>query len=521
MRTGRPTARAPRAMVAAAHPLATVAGLEILRAGGNAIDAGLAVNAVLDVTQPHCCGFGGDGFILFWEAASGRLHAYNASGRAAALATPERLRELGHERMPLSGPLAANVPGIADGWWQLHQRFGALPWRECWQPAVGYARDGYPVSQQVASAIAASADLFRRWAASADTFLPGGRPPAPGQRFRQPNLARSFELLAEHGAEVYYRGELGAAIADAVEAAGGLLRRDDFAAHHGDWTEPVGLRYRGLDVFVHGPNSQGWTLPYMLGLVADREIPPPAGIDAIHLGVEAKRLAFADRDAYNTDPAAMTLDVRRLLDERYLAGRRSLLGPRAAEVDPHPGTPDGDTTYFCLVDQHGNALSVIQSLYHGFGCKFVAGDTGIVLQNRGAYFSLDPGHPNLIAPRKRTAHTLVAAMVLRDGRPAIVPGSMGGDGQPQILYQILTAMIDHGLEPQEAIELPRWVHGGTVQLEPRTGEGVIAGLEALGHQVTRLDDWAGVCGHAQVIRIDEHGLHGGADPRGDGLAAGF
>lgn len=526
MTTGRPTARAPHAMVASAHPLATATGLEVLRAGGTAVDAGLAVNAVLDVTQVPCCGFGGDGFFLYYEAATGTVHAYNASGRCAALATPERLREMGHETMPQRGPLAVNVPGAADGWQALHSRFGRLSWRELWQPAIGYARDGFPCSNLLSGWIAGARELLERWPSSAAAMLPDGRPPQPGERLRQPLLADSFTQLAEQGAECLYGGELGRAIADAIEAAGGLLRREDFAAHQGDWTRPVGLRFRGLEVLVHGPNSQGWALPYMLGLVADRPTPPPATLAAVHLGVEAKRLAFADRDAYNTDPAAMRVRVERLLEEGYLAGRRALLGDRAAPAEPDAGRPDGDTTYFCVVDAEGNALSVIQSLYMGFGSGFFAGETGIVLQNRGAYFSLDPSHPNVIAPRKRTAHTLMATLILRDGKPVMVPGTMGGDGQPQIQYQLLTAMIDHGYEPQAAIELPRWVHGQVgaspaVQLESRFDDAVFEGLEALGHRVVRIDPWSGTCGHAQVIMRDEHGCHGGADPRGDGLAAGF
>ncbi|MCC7495261.1 MAG: gamma-glutamyltransferase [Fimbriimonadaceae bacterium] len=528
MLTGRPVVRAPRAMIAAAHPLAVQAGLALLRDGGTAVDAGLAVNLALNVTQVPCCGVGGDAFILYWDAASGTLHAYNASGRSPADASIAALRERGHQTMPLYGPLSVNVPGMLDGWEALHQRFGRLPWRELFAPAIGYARDGHPVSDNLAGWIRGAQERLRQWPASTHAVLPDNHAPRAGQRLRQPDLAATLELLAAEGRRALYEGDLGAEIARAVAAAGGLLTRDDLAAHRGEWSAPVGTTYRGYEVLVHGPNSQGWTLPLMLSLIADHDFGrlPPAGVAAVHLGIEAKRLAFADRDAYNTDPTALPLDVRRLLDPTYVARRRQLLSAEHAMPDPSPGRPDGDTTYFAVVDPAGNALSVIQSLYHGFGSGFVAGSSGLFLQNRGGYFSLDEQHVNALAPRKRTAHTLVSAMVLRDGRPVIVPGTMGGDGQPQILFQILTALIDHRLNPQQAIELPRWVHGHTdrgpcVQLEDRLGDAVIDGLRRLGHPVERLGERSGTCGHAQVITLDQHGLAAGADPRGDGQAAGF
>jgi gamma-glutamyltranspeptidase/glutathione hydrolase len=267
-------------------------------------------------------------------------------------------------------------------------------------------------------------------------------------------------------------------------------------------------------------------MPYMLGLVEGHDVASLDTVDRVHLGCEAKRLAFADRDAVNTDPEQLPVDVRTLLQPGYLARRREAIVMDRAMPDPAPGALAGDTTYFCVVDAERNCLSVIQSLYHGFGSCFVAGSTGLFLQNRGAYFSLDPSHVNVLQPRKRTAHTLMSAMVLRDGRPVIVPGTMGGDGQPQIQFQLLTAMIDRGLNPQQAIELPRWVHGPgtggpTLFLENRFEPEVVEALQARGHRVGMLTDWSGTCGHAQVIAIDEHGLAGGADPRGDGQAGGY
>lgn len=528
MVTYRPAVRAPKAMIASAHPLATAAGLAMLRAGGGAVDAGLAVNAVLNVTQIPCCGFGGDAFFLYFEAATGELHAYNASGRAPGLATIAAMRERGHETMPATGPLSVTVPGALDGWARLHERFGQLPWAEAWAPAIGYARDGFPVSDKLAEWIRGAQERLWHYPSSSATLLPGGDPPAAGRCLRQPNLADTFAALAAAGAEAFYRGEVGRAVARAVGEAGGLLNSADLAAHQGAWTRPVGATYRGLDIRVHGPNSQGWTLPAMLKLVEHLDLThlPVGGPELVHLGVEAKRVAFADRDAYNTDPAQLPVDVERLLAPDYLARRRALLNLDHASPDPAPGNPDGDTTYFAVVDPAGNALSVIQSLYHGFGSGFVAGETGLLLQNRGAYFSLDPAHVNALAPGKRTAHTLCAAMVLRDGRPAIVPGTMGGDGQPQILFQLLTAMIDQGFNPQQAIELPRWVHGDRehhdiLRLEGRFDESTFEQLRERGHHLERVADWASVCGHAQVITITDDGLAGGADPRGDGQAAGF
>ncbi len=515
-------------MVASAHPLASEAGLAVLRAGGHAIDAGLATNAVLNVTQVPCCGFGGDAFFLYYEAASGTVHAYNASGRAPGGATIEALRARGHDEMPGRGPLAVTVPGAVDGWARLHERFGRLPWAELLAPAIGYARDGCPVSDKLAGWIRGAQAVLRQWPWSAAAMLPGGHAPQAGARLCQPDLAATFEQLAAGGAEAFYRGAIAVEIDRAMREAGGLLTAADLGGHHGDWTRPVGLEYRGYQVLVHGPNSQGWVLPYMLGLVADRDLHhlKPAGTEMVHLGVEAKRLAFADRDAYNTDPAAMSMAAERLLREPYLAERRRAIRDDRAMPDPSPGSPAGDTTYFCVVDSERNALSVIQSLYHGFGSGFVAGRTGLFLQNRGSYFSLDPAHVNALAPGKRTAHTLVSAMVLRDGRPAIVPGSMGGDGQPQILYQLLTRMIDLGCNPQQAIELPRWVHGErdgevALHLESRFDPAVAEALRQIGHRIELLSDWADLCGHAQVIAIDDQGLSGGADPRGDGQVAGY
>lgn len=515
-------------MVASAHPLASEAGLAVLRAGGNAIDAGLATNAVLNVTQVPCCGFGGDAFFLYYEAATGTVHAYNASGRAPAAATIDTLRERGHDTMPGRGPLAVTVPGAVDGWSRLHERFGTRPWTELLAPAIGYARDGFPVSDKLAGWIRGAQGVLRHWPSSAAAMLPHGHPPQPGQRLRQPDLAGTFETLAQQGAQAFYHGAIADEIDHAMREAGGLLTAADLAAHHGDWTTPVGLDYRGYRVLVHGPNSQGWVLPYMLGLVSGRDLHhlKPAGAEMVHLGVEAKRLAFADRDAYNTDPEAMPLAVERLLSADYLAARSQAIEDGQAMPDPLPGTPEGDTTYFCVVDAQRNALSVIQSLFHGFGSGFVAGSTGLFLQNRGSYFSLEPGHVNALAPGKRTAHTLVSAMVLQDGRPAIVPGSMGGDGQPQILYQLLIRMLDLGCNPQQAIEQPRWVHGQhdgepALHLESRFDPAVAEELRRIGHRIELLSDWADLCGHAQIIAIDEHGLCGGADPRGDGQVAGY
>lgn len=527
MWTYRPAVRAVHGMVAAAHPLASEAGVAMLRAGGNAIDAGLAVNAVLNVTQPPCCGFGGDAFFLYYEAATGRVQALNASGRAPAAATIAALRERGHDEMPARGPLTVTVPGAVDGWGRLHGRFGRLPWAELFAPAIGYARDGFPVSDKLSGWIRGNHEVLRHWQASLAAMLPGGHPPRPGQRLAQPDLAATLETLAEGGPEAFYRGPIANEIDTAMRRVDGLLRASDLMAHESDWGEPLRLPYRGHEVLVHGPNSQGWALLVMLGLIADRNLShhSTTGADLVHLGVEAKRLAYAERDAHNADPARVG-DITQFLQEPWLANRRRAIADDRAMPDPGPTPLAGDTTYFAVVDAEGNALSVIQSLYRNFGSGFVAGRTGLFLQNRGSYFSLDPDHINALAPGRRTAHTLIAAMVLKEGRPVIVPGSMGGDGQPQILYQLITRLLDHGLNPQEAIELPRWVHGQSdgetaLHLEARFDPEVAEALRARGHRLEQLGDWSELCGHAQVICRDDHGLTGGADPRGDGQVAGY
>ncbi len=543
---------APHGMVACAHYLATQAGVHILAQGGNAIDAAIAANAVMTVVYPTTCSAGGDIFLLIWDTNTARLYALNGSGRAPQGMTPAYFAAHGMKEIPLRGPLSINVPGAVDGWFEALERFGSLPAEQIFAPAIALAEEGMPVTANLSQWLENTAPLLSQWEASAATYLPHKRAPRPGERLRQPNLARTYRTLVREGRDALYHGPLGRAIAEYVQRCGGVLSMEDLEQHHSDWVEPLMTTYRGHEIYEFPPNSQGMVALEMLNILEGYDLHALGYQSAayLHLLLETKKLAFADRDRYLSDPAFVDIPLERLLSKSYAEEQRAridstrVLPPFAGEAQK-----DGDTMYLCTADSQGNVVSLIQSLYMGIGSGLVGGDTGIALHNRGSYFSLDPRHVNYLQPGKRTMHTLMPGMVLRDGRPRMALGTMGGDAQPQIHVQLLTAMLDFGLNPQQAISAPRWnsgrahleeraehlpgqsgvddyLHPGlveVVQIENRFPTQITEELTRLGHHIHTLGSWESTMGHAQTIVLDpENQLFiGAADPRCDGLAMGY
>ncbi|HUF90897.1 MAG TPA: gamma-glutamyltransferase family protein [Candidatus Limnocylindria bacterium] len=505
-----------------------------MAAGGNAVDAAIAAAAAIAVVYPHMNGVGGDNFWLIYDAGRGRLRALNGAGRSAAAATLERYR--GHPFIPTRGGEAAlTVPGAVSGWWLAHEYSrdvmgSPVAWRTLLADAVTHARDGFPASAcQRRMTTGAAAALFEAGAPDSvrRTLWPLFHPERLGDgRFTQTALAATLTAVMDDGAEAFYHGPLARRIADGAAAAGSPLTAGDLASHRADWVEPLRVPYRDGEAASFPPPTQGFAALAILGLLEGFEVAGLDTADLVHLTVEATKLAFQDRDRWLTDPTVADVPVARLLDAARLAERRRLMSRRTAL--PSEGPPgDGDTIAIVTADGAGNAVSLIQSLYHEFGAGVVAGDTGVLLQNRGAFFSLDPAHPNHLAPRKRTATTLIPSMYLAGGRPRFVYGTMGGEGQPQTQAALVTRMVDLGLGPQAAVEAPRWLFGRTwgepsrsLRLESRFDAQVAASLRTRGHDVQMLDAWSDLVGHAQAIAVDPDGLRAGSDPRADGAALG-
>ena len=521
----RSTVMAPRAMVATSHPLAVQAGIDAMREGGNAVDAAVAAVAVLGVVEPISTGIGGDLFALVHEAESGKLHALNASGRsplAASRAAYCRQRE--HtDAMPEDGILSVTVPGAVSGWEALVDRFGRQSLEELLEPAIGYATDGFPVSEIVARRWVDHEAKLAQHDRTAETFLPEGRAPRAGERFRNPRLARSLQQIAQKGASSFYQGAVAEAIVAESDRLDGLLARDDFTAHEPTWTDPIATDYRDVRVYEHPPNTQGLIALLALNIAErfDLSDMPWDSPERFHALVESTKLAFAHgRDAV-ADPDHAELPIAEILDKAYAAELHRQISDRAIE-DAGPGAPEGGTVYVSAVDPQGNVASVIESIFHPFGSGVTAGETGILLQNRGALFSLDPEHPNALEPRKRSYHTILPAMAFKNDRPWLSFGMVGGFMQPQGHLQMLSNMVDYGMSPQAAIEAPRFRFFDTnrVALESDIPEATREALASRGHALIEGD---GNFGGAQAILIDPAtgDLHGGSDPRKDGCAQGF
>ncbi|HEV8489995.1 MAG TPA: gamma-glutamyltransferase [Candidatus Limnocylindrales bacterium] len=543
-----PLARGRRGAVVAPHHLATAAGLEILAAGGSAVDAAIATNAVLGVVMPSGCGIGGDGFWLIWDAVSRRQQALNGSGRAAAAADPGRLRGQGLRSIPLRGGLSISVPGAVRSWGDAHARFGRLSRAAVLGPAIELAEGGFPAYDGIIDAIEHTATIVAAEigpdAGFHRVYRPGGRAWHPGEPIRLPALAATLRRLADDGFDAFYGGDLAQRQARALAAAGSSITAADLEAHTSTWTEPISTTYRGVRVTSHPPNSSGPVALELLNILERFEPPAPAifahghGADArwIHLGIEASKLAMADRDAHLTDPEFHEIPIDRLLDKAYAAERAGLVDPaRASRPRTATAPRGGGTIYLAVVDAAGNAVSLIESNYMGFGSGVVDPDTGVHYQNRGSYFSLEPDHPNVLAPRKRTLHTLMPGMLFRDnGAPWVVAGSMGGDAQPQIHAQVVSALVDGGVDVRTAVSAPRWFVEPSehfappieVRAEPRFAPGVLEELDTMGHPVTRAEPFDSWLGHCHAIELVDGGpgatdgsLAAATDPRSEGLPA--
>jgi gamma-glutamyltranspeptidase/glutathione hydrolase len=546
--TGKPFATrsevlACNGMVASSQPLATQAGLEILRAGGSAVDAAIAVNACLGLMEPTGCGLGGDLFAIHWDAATARLHGLNASGRSAQGATLEDLRARleadGLGAIPLLGPLSVSVPGCVAGWFALHERFGRLPMERVLAPAVAYAETGFPVSELIAHYWRGSIANRAPFPGFLDTFtVDGQRAPRIGEIWRNPALATTYRRIAAGGADAFYRGDLAKRMADCLESAGSFLRFEDFAACRADWVTPVCIRYRGHDIWELPPNGQGLAALEMLNILEGYDL---AGMgfgsaDHIHCLVEAKKQAFADRASCYADLDFFQTPIAELLSAGHAERQRARISlQRAArEVPPDPAIlRRGDTVYLCTADADGNMISFIQSNFHGMGSGVCPPGLGFGFQNRGTSFALDPDHANAYAPGKRPFHTIIPAFITREDRPLCAFGVMGGDTQPQAHAQIVCNLLDFGMRLQEAGDAPRILHsgdseptgawmrdGGTVALESGFSWETIRELIRRGHRVQY--DLGGFGGYQAIWRDPATRVYAGAsESRKDGQAAGF
>ena len=508
------------ACVATPHYLASHAGAAVLRDGGNAMDAAITANLVLGVVAPYSCGIGGDCFAVVWD---GSLHGYNGSGRAPAAATPDAVAtrlgvtSSGPAAMPGTGPLAITVPGAVDAWFALLERFGTRSFAELAEPAIAYASGGFPLTAAGATRIQAGRPGSSDWGDWQDIYGRAG----PGVRLSQPGLARTLQTVAAGGPDAFYRGVIAEAVAAHLQDLGGLLDATDLAVHEGDWVEPLEGRYRDLTVAELPPNSQGSAALLALHLLDQAGPLPAEGPERHHVLIEAVIMALAERDAHLTDPARMRVAPGTLADAAHA---KAIAATGSAPVGGAARGSGGDTAYLCAVDGVGTCVSLIQSNYGGFGSGVTVPGWGINLHNRGAYFSLDPAHVNVIAPGKRTLHTLMPALARRNGQPWLVFGTMGADGQLQTQVQLLARLVDDGADPAATLAAPRWVVDPgdfSVQIENRFPPDVVDGLRAHGHRVHVVGPFEDVLGHANLIRLDGAGLTAASDPRSEGLAAGF
>lgn len=532
--------RAPRGMVASPHVLASGSGVAALRAGGTALDAAVAAAATMAVVYPHMNGIGGDSFWLIYDASTSRLTALCAAGRSARAASIEWYAARGiRDGIPSrGGPAAVTVPGVVDGWWQAHQYStrsmgSALTWRSLLADAVTYAREGFPASDGQRVAPPREPDLFGPSAIASikRDLWPLYHPDALAQGpLVQRDLALTLEAVRDGGPDAFYRGDIARRIAAAAGQAGSPLAVEDLAEHRSEWMEPLRVAYRKGQAASFPPPTQGMSALAMLAVADGFEVAGLAEADYVHLLVEAAKLAFEDRDRYLTDPAWMEMSPPELLAPERLARLRARVDMRrAAPTAPAAPAAGGDTIAIVAADAQGNAVSLIQSLYFTWGSGLVAGDTGVVLQNRGSFFSLDPKQANALAPGKRTMHTLIPSMYLEGGRPRFVYGTMGGEGQPQTQAALLTRRLDRGLGPQACVEAPRWLYGRTwgtpsraLNLEGRYPADLASDLASRGHEVKMGADWDDLFGHAHCIWLEtEGGFVGGSDPRADGAALGY
>jgi gamma-glutamyltranspeptidase/glutathione hydrolase len=536
-RSTRSVVMARNGIIATSQPLASAAGLRVLQQGGNGIDAAVTAAAVLAVVEPTMNGVGGDLFAIVYDPKTKQARGLNASGRAPSAATPAEFKARNLAEIPDRGVLSVSVPGVVDGWHELLSKHGTFTLARALEPAITYAREGFAVSEIIAAQWKAQENTLSKDPAAAGTFLPGGRAPAAGDIFRNPSLAATLETIARGGRDAFYRGPIAKAIGADMRQRNGLLTDADLAAHRSDWVTPISTTYRGHEVLELPPNTQGIAALEMLNILEGFDLKPLRHNSAeyLHLLVEAKRIAFADRAAWLADFESVPPAVlERLLSKEYAAERRREIDTKRAADSYRPLTLGsvvpaqhepragyGDTIYLTAADREGNVVSLIQSIFDSFGAGIVAGETGIALHNRGSLFSLQAGHPNVLAPGKRPLHTLVPAMVMKDNRPWLSFGVMGGDMQPQGHVQVLLNLIEFGMNIQEAGEAARFRHSDAgLAVESAIGTDARGGLEKRGHKVITRD---GVFGGFQGILIDPRTgvMMGGSDPRKDGLAIGY
>lgn len=522
----RSSVYARNGMVATSQPLAAQAGLEIMKQGGNAIDAAIATAACLTVVEPTSNGIGGDAFALIWT--KGELHGLNASGPSPSEITLEKVQKLGYNQMPKYGWIPVTVPGAPAAWSELSKRFGKLPLTKVLEPAITYAREGYPVSPIVAklwqNAFRTYKEVlhgeeFENWF---ELFAPQGRAPQAGEIWSSPDHARTLQSIAETQAASFYKGDLADQIDAFSRKYGGYLRKDDLEHYQSEWVTPISIDYRGYQVWEIPPNGHGLVALLALNLLKGFEFPAKDTIETYHRQMEAMKLAFVDGQEYIAEPSRMKVKVTDLLSDQYAAQRRQLIGETA--LLPKAGKPDfGGTVYLATADREGNMVSLIQSNYKGFGSGLVVPGTGISLHNRGNNFSLDPTHANCLEPRKRPYHTIIPGFLTKDGQPVGPFGVMGGFMQPQGHVQILMNSIDFHLNPQAALDAPRWqwLNEKVIEVEPQFPQSVASALVRMGHEIKYTVDTDGF-GRGQIIWRTEDGvLVGGTEPRADGMIAVF
>ncbi len=525
---GRSMVITKQGIAATSNALASQAAAQILARGGSAADAGIAANAMLSVVEPMKCGLGGDLFVMYWTAADGKLTGLNASGPAPRALTPEFLAAKGVKSMPQSGIHSFTVPGAVRGWWQIHERFGKLPWKDLFAPAIAYAEQGFPVTEIIAEIWNESGNLkkIRQFPESVRVYLPGGKNPKEGDVFKNPDIGHALKLIAEQGPDAFYKGEIAAAILKTSQAAGGTMTAADLAAFSAEWVEPVSIDYRGWRVYELPPNSQGIAALEMLNIM--ETVPPtPLGFASapeMHKRIEAMKLAYSDIRRYSADPRDYQAPIAGLLSKDYAKQRAALIDWNHANPNVANGQPAGsDTTYLTVVDRDGNIASWIESVYSEFGSGMTCEGMGFILQNRGGGFTLEKGHPNILAGGKRPFHTIIPAF-MEKGDAHIGFGIMGGANQPLAHAQFVSNIVDYGMNIQAALEAPRFTkrsfEGNDVAIESRVPATTLQQLSERGHEVVIRRDYTQEMGRGQAILHDSKtGLnYGASDPRADGAA---
>jgi gamma-glutamyltranspeptidase / glutathione hydrolase len=523
---GRSMVITQQGVAATSQTLASSAAAQILARGGSAGDAAIAANAVLAVVEPMKTGIGGDLFVMYWEASTGKLVGLNASGAAPKALSPEFLAKQGFKSMPVSGIHSFTVPGAVEGWAKIHQRYGKLPWKDLFQSAIAYAEQGFPVTEAIQESWSANGDRLKAHSESQRVFLPGGRVPRVGDVFRNPDIGRALRLIADQGPSAYYRGEIAAAILKTSSKLGGTMTAEDLAGYSSEWVTPISIDYRGWKIYELPPNSQGVAALEMLNILEVTPASPfgPFSPIEMHKRIEAMKLAYADVRRYNADPRTNDVPVAPMLSKDYAKKRAALIDPVHANCNVPNGDPIGsNTTYLTVVDKDGNIASWIESVYEDFGSGLTAEGMGFIMQNRGALFTLDPHHPNVLAGGKRPFHTIIPAFMER-GDQHIGFGIMGGANQPLAHAQFASNIIDYGMNIQEALESPRFTKktsgGCDVSIEVRVPAATLQRLSDLGHEIRIRREYTQEMGRGQAILHDSRTKtnYAASDPRADGEA---